>query len=550
MSGARLSRLFFTLRHLRSEQFIYRIYYRFGRTIVRRRAMAALGAIVRREWLAPWAAPATARPSLLALGIFFLLGERGEVQSKADWNSAKKTKLWLYNLHYFDDLNAHDSEEREDWHRWLIDRWIEDNPPLEGNGWEPYPLALRTVNLVKWLSRSDHVEERWLSSLARQAQALFAQEERHLLANHLFVDAKAMVFAGAFFDGIAGDRWLSRGLRVLDEEMGEQFLPDGGNYELSPMYHASLLWDVCDLIRLGEVSGIPSILERIESWREVLKRGLMWLQGMCHPDGQISFFNDAAFEIAPTLDELEAYARNLGCRVPNRSGPESGARLFEDTGYAVIDWRDGARAILDLAEVGPDYQPGHAHADSLSYEWSVFGQRVLVNSGTSQYGVDAERQRQRGTRAHNTVEINGVDSSEVWAGFRVARRARPRDRSVVIDGERTVVTCSQDGYLRLRGRVVHRRQWETAPGRLCVSDFISGCFVSAVNRLYLHPDVRVSPEGVLVLRDGRCVNFSVRGGTWKVRSATWHPAFGSSIPSTCIEISISEADSAVEFTWG
>jgi hypothetical protein len=63
---------------------------------------------------------------------------------------------------------------------------------------EPYPLALRIVNLVKWFARTDNVSQEWIASLARQAQALYVQEERHLLANHLFVDGKALVFAGAF----------------------------------------------------------------------------------------------------------------------------------------------------------------------------------------------------------------------------------------------------------------------------------------------------------------------------------------------------------------
>ncbi len=62
---------------------------------------------------------------------------------------------------------------------WLIQRWIDDNPPLAGNGWEPYPLSLRLVNLVKWCARQPQVPAPWLDSLARQAQALAAQEERH-----------------------------------------------------------------------------------------------------------------------------------------------------------------------------------------------------------------------------------------------------------------------------------------------------------------------------------------------------------------------------------
>jgi uncharacterized heparinase superfamily protein len=66
-----------------------------------------------------------------------------------------------------------------------------------------------------------------------------------------------------------------------------------------------------------------------------------------------------------------------------------------------------AVALLDVAPIGPDYLPGHAPADTLSFELSVFGQRLLVNSGTSCYGASLERLRQRATAAHNTVVVDG-----------------------------------------------------------------------------------------------------------------------------------------------
>lgn len=487
--------------------------------------------------------------SHISPGVFEFLGERGKVDSAAEWNSVTKKKIWLYNLHYFDDLNARGSDERSDLHAWLIQRWIIDNPPIIGNGWEPYPLALRIVNLVKWFARSSYVQQEWIASLARQAQALYVQEERHLLANHLFVDGKALVFAGAFFGEETGQRWLNRGLKILDEEMPEQFLADGGNFELSPMYHASLLWDVCDLIRLADVSALSELTQRVHYWRKIVTHGLDWLQLMCHPDGKISFFNDSAFEIAPTLAQLREFAEMVGCELPKKTKQGVAVRHLTETGYAVIDWDDGARAILDVAEVGPTYQPGHAHADTLSFEWSVFGQRVLVNSGTSQYGEDDERQRQRGTRAHNTVVIDEQDSSEVWAGFRVARRAKPFDLRINRDRNRIEVSCAHDGYRRLSGSPIHRRKWEAGQGFFRVTDRIVGHFHSAVSRLHLHPDVRLRSDGTLLLPEGQRLHFMVSGGVWAVQPSVWHPGFGRSVPSTCIEISLNAAESVIEFTW-
>ena len=143
---------------------------------------------------------------------------------------------------------------------------------------------------------------------------------------------------------------------------------------------------------------------------------------MTHPDGRIAFFNDAAFAIACEPEALEAYANRL--ELAPISSPQTALTALTESGYLRLQL-GSALALLDVAAIGPDYLPGHAHADTLSFELSLFGQRVLVNSGTSCYGISQERQRQRSTAAHNTVVIDAVDSSEVWSGFRVARRAKP-----------------------------------------------------------------------------------------------------------------------------
>ena len=76
-----------------------------------------------------------------------------------------------------------------------------------------------------------------------------------------------------------------------------------------------------------------------------------------------------------------------------------------------------SKLIFDAAAIGPDYIPGHAHADTLSFEMSICDQRVFVNSGTSEYGLSSRRLNQRKTFSHNTVEVDGKDSSLVWSGF-------------------------------------------------------------------------------------------------------------------------------------
>ncbi|MCB0055622.1 MAG: heparinase II/III family protein, partial [Caldilineaceae bacterium] len=411
------ARYFHTLRHLRPVQIYGRLWFRLYRPRPDSRPAPPLCVAA-----GAWVAPPAGEPRLLGPVTFRFLDETRTLADPGDWNRPSWDKLWLYNLHYFDDLNAEGAGVRREWQRALIARWIADNPPGHGNGWEPYPLSLRVVNWIQWLLAGHAPQPDWLDSLAMQARYLARRLEWHLLGNHLFANAKALVHVGLFFDGSEADSWLAAGLRVLGRQLPEQILPDGGHFERSPMYHAILLKDVLDLLNLARVYPGRIGASQTAQWRDAASRMLDWLRAMTHPDGGLAFFNDAAFGIAPAPEELEAYARRLG--LGPRVVPSDGLHHLASSGYVRLQNQD-AVAILDVGEIGPTYLPGHAHADSLSFELSLGGRRFVVNSGTSLYDDCEERLRQRSTAAHSTVVVDGADSSEVWHSFRVARRALP-----------------------------------------------------------------------------------------------------------------------------
>jgi uncharacterized heparinase superfamily protein len=475
-------RLLRTVRHLQPRQVTNRI--------VRRLTPAPrlIGDIPRlREPSELWKQCRGRPQSLLSAERFVFLAAEGELRGPQSWNDAALPKLWLYNLHYFDDLLAERARQRENWHRSLIERWIAENPPMTGNGWEPYTLSRRIVNWISWGLAGFALSEQAVASLAMQARALASTLEYHLLGNHLFANAKALVFAGAFFEGAEADHWLRQGLAILGREIPEQILADGGHFELSPMYHAFILEDVLDLVQLGTI--YPALLEDAASrqrWRECAAAMLDWLAVMTHPDGQIALFNDAAFGQARKLADLAAYAAEF--QIAGRNEQRDFAKL-EASGYV----RLGAGpwvAFMDIAQVGPDYIPGHAHADTLSVELSLDGTRLVTNGGTSTYAPGVTREEERATANHATVEIDGMNSSEVWASFRVGRRARPTDvrASRLDDGGEA--EASHDGYRFLPGTPVHQRTLTVSTGGSTIRDRVEGDGThEVVGRFPLHPSV-------------------------------------------------------------
>jgi len=479
-------------------------------------------------------------PRIGAGEISFLNQSRPLDLNSVDWVSADRSKLWRYNLHYFDYL--HWPVYGSDMKARLVDSWIAAHPVPAGDGWEPYPLSLRVVNWMKfWLAGTagEPPGQRRLDSLATQLAGLESRVEYHLLANHLVKNGKALLFGGVFFQGKRADRWLKLGLEILCREADEQILPDGGHYERSPMYHCIVLEDYLDAVNL--LRSQPGLVppEGQACLKRAATRALRFLAGIRAGDGNIPLFNDAAFGIAVEPDELLRYgARVLDggapARVPSADGPE---RLcFPDTGY--FGYRQNSESlIIDCGTVGPDYQPGHAHCDTLSYELCVDGERVVVDAGVYSYDPGDMRWLARRTASHNTVEIDGQEQSEIWGAFRVARRARPLSPAI---GEwrqgALEFAGSHDGYRRLAGRPVHTRRVSMQPGGPWeVFDLITG---EGADRhrvrscVHLADNLEVTRENPVTFRlhnpvSGLMLRLSVTGSNPARMESGYHfPGFG------------------------
>lgn len=532
--------LFNTVIYLKPIQLINRFKRRF-----KKRKLEILSTIQLNDYNVPWIREELMCSSYRKKDIFCFLNQEGNIGS---WNNCDQSKLWLYNLHYFDDLNSFEANKRTNFHYDLIERWIDENPPIFGNGWEPYPQSLRIVNWIKYFLSFNQPPKKVFESLYSQSHVLSQDLEYHLLGNHLFANAKAMVFSGCYFKGDEPERWLKLGLKILDQQIPEQILKDGGNFELSPMYHNIILADMLDLYNLALSYQIYELSQRQNQWKLIIENMLQWARKMEHPDGEVSFFNDSAIGIAACTDKLFKYANKLGINethlLPNISLEKLDYTYLKDSGYIIVESKK-IKAILDVAKIGPDYIPGHGHADTLSFELSLFGQRVFVNSGTGEYGLSEERLRQRKTAAHNTVEVEGEDSSEVWSGFRVARRAYPSQPVINQSEESILISCSHNGYQRLSGRVTHQRLWKFDDTNLVITDVLSGRYKFAKCHFHIHPDVEVKNiNGVitLTLSNGNKL-ILLSNQSISIEDSTWHPKFGVSIKNKKLVINMDEEES-------
>lgn len=413
-----------------------------------------------------------AHKTFLGNQTFSFLNLRQTFEEKIDWNFAEYGKLWTYNLNYFEFL-CQEGISLEEGLRLIHD--FRDHSAQLRDGIEPFPISLRVMNWVKFISLH-HIRDGSIDLLLWQhLHRLSKQPEYHLLGNHLLENGFALLFGACYFGSVP---WYRQASQILERELNEQILPDGGHFELSPMYHQLMLLRVLDAINLMRHQpdfGKSNLLELLEDKAADM---LGWMQKMRFANGSLPHLNDSAPQIAPDANALATYAERLNLTARHLPLKESGYRKYPTEHYELL---------MDVGAIGPDYIPGHAHSDTFHFVLHVREIPLLVDTGISTYEKNDRRQRERSTIAHNTVMVQQREQSEVWGGFRVGRRAK----IIQLEEEPNRIKATHDGYRRWG--LLHSRTFEMQAAAIVITDQLSS---PAPARAYLHfhPDARINCE--------------------------------------------------------
>jgi len=426
MTGADLARLGRTVMHLRPGQLAHRARLRAQQHGLRRFPAAGrlLVAGPDPSAAAGWPdgfRPVDARtpgrwpclPELLA-GKISLLGLTRELS----WEQPDAPRLWRFHLHYWDwawglaadqDRLAAQSLFAVLWRSWQASAGFG-----RGDAWHPYPAALRAwswCGLHRALAAGRDIEPEFTAGLAAHAGFLRRHLEYDVGGNHLIKGLKALAGLAVFF---ADERLLRRALRRLTAQLATQVLPDGGHYERAPAYHCQVLADLIDVADLLRAAG-QALAGELEA---VIDRMRRWLGAVLTPDGEVPMLNDGY----PVDRELLAALRPGPA--PAQGTPNGRLLVLPATGLvrAVVG---GWHLLADVGPPCPPSLPAHAHADTLGCLVHVDRVPLLIDTGTSTYEPGPVRRRERSTAAHNTVQVDVADSTEVWGVFRAGPGQRP-----------------------------------------------------------------------------------------------------------------------------
>ena len=468
--------LYNTIKYLRFEQLYYRLYYKLKVKFYSYPSTPAAATIAAKAF-PPIQFPAMSKGGQYdpVNNTFSFLNKTHSFGENIDWNYAAEGRLWTYNLDYFEWL---DDERLEPGLRLntMLDYSLNDEQL--GNIVEAYPISLRGMNWIKFMSRQQVEEEKVIGCLYRHYHRLSAFPEYQLQANHLLENGLSLFFAAHYFND---HTFYKLARKVLFTELQEQILADGAHYELSPMYQCIIIQHLLDCIMLAQHSGRFKDDSLLQIMRD--KAGKMggWLKAFLFQDGSYAMFSDATYDIAPSPTFLFRYMEDLDIPAAEVTMKESGYRKINTSNYEML---------LDIGNVQPSYQPGHTHADTLSFCLQVNGMPFITDTGISTYESGERRNFERSTAAHNTVVVNDLNSSDVWAVFRTAERAKVRIEEE--SGQR--ITASHDGYKK-QG-VIHKRSVSWNNQKIIIEDQLIGYNgQNASLYLHFHPDVQIENAG-------------------------------------------------------
>ena len=464
----KITRLFHTIKHLRFSQVRYQMKYRLVKP--KRESITREGAFSRFK-----IAGFPEKQSCLSVNdhtwnFCFLNLEKSFSQYSMDWSFPDYGMLWTYNLNYFDWLyqEGMSMEQGLEILSMYYSTPVKKNPIIL----HPYPTSLRVINTAKYVSKWD-IKEDWLyRELVSDLHFLNGRLEYHLLANHLLENAFALYIGGLITNQ---GEFIQKGKKLLVRELKEQVLNDGMHYERSPMYHLIILERLLDALNFAKATS-----DDLEAMLESYAVSMTGLTMNWEDLDRIPIMQDSAYDIALTVPEILKYSKSLlGDDYPSKSND------LKDSGYRKL--KSGSFSLFaNVGSISPSHQPGHAHADELNFELFYKGSPIIVDTGVSTYEKNDRRLLERSTSSHNCVDL-GKNSSDVWSGFRVGKRATVK---IGLDDDQKL-TATHDGF----GTLTSRTFDGSVAGQMTFIDKLEYRSTSkgyyGKGYLHLHPDVRL-----------------------------------------------------------
>ena len=340
---------------------------------------------------------------------------------------------------------------------------------------------------------------------------------------HLLGEALTLLFLGTLYPQMQNSaRWKKSGWKIVQREAGRQVRPDGVYFEQSLHYHVYAL----DFFLHARLLAARNGMEISSTYDAVVARMLDVLAAIAQAGAPEGFGDDDGGRLFdPRRNRTEQMTDPLALGAVTYGKNFSAANLTEEaiwlfgnqairflalekitqSAHSVAFPSGGLYVLADsqpytqvmVVDAGPqgEGRSGHGHADSLSLRLAMNGERWLVDAGSSVYisKDPADRNTFRGTGAHNTVRVDGLDQAIADEPFSWTHIPTTIAEKWIIGNSFTYFVGSHDGYERLADPVTHRRHvLKIAGGAWLVRDMVVGHAEHEVEiRWHFAPDLEV-----------------------------------------------------------
>jgi hypothetical protein len=419
-----------------------------------------------------------------------------------------------------------------------LEHWCSENQFQRGINWtSALEVGFRGLSWI-WIwhllgtKMTASFRQRFLAGLYRHGLHLEYNLSIYFSPNtHLLGEAVALHAIGRLFPKFPrAARWRTLGSAIVRDHMSSCVKRDGSYFEQSTYYHLYAL----------DMFAFHAVLEETsESYRDGLGRMAEFLASITSAGGELPFMGDddggrffypygtrgrfgrATLATLSVLlgKRLSSYSRRdldevalwwLGperCKLPQGDTIQLHSRLFQDSGMVVMR-RGDVCAVFDAGLFGP-WSGGHSHSDTLSLVVTSGENDILIDSGTYSYMDPMWRGLFRGSSAHNTVRIDGVDQAIQSGPFGWVKKPKALVLEFTSDAhrDRVVAVCRYHGFS-------HTRTVEFVNGsEFLISDSIDGAGGEHAIEQFWHFAVGPHEIAAGTWNIGGIAEFTAEGGT-------------------------------------
>ncbi len=297
-----------------------------------------------------------------------------------------------------------------------------------GSAWRPIEAGIRMANAwpaaYQRFLQSPSVTDADLVTYAhsvldhgRYLRKFAAKED----GNHLTMGMSGLYSAGAFFPEFKESAdWRKFAVDTLAKDAAVQFLPDGGQFELTPGYHNVALDNFLKIVDVAKMTGRANEIPPV--YWAMAEKAYDYNLALMTPDRLLPCFNDSwpvsAGYIYSRASVLFPDRKDFLWALTNgdKGAPPTFTSKFLDwSGYAIMrsGWERNANYLV--FDIGPAGH-GHIHQDKLGVVLWAWGRRLLMDVGGGSYEKSKWRAWSISTAAQNCVVIDGLSQNiaEEW----------------------------------------------------------------------------------------------------------------------------------------